>query len=140
MSNNQKVYIILALIIIMGIGFLTGIFVGLSRKNNDIQANSLSNNTISQTFYATIEKINQYDGNTVVLVKGLEVNDINYRGEFNLSIKDTTIITWRGENINISELDIGDNISITFNDETINSISPAPIRSVQRIQLLDDEK
>jgi len=93
------------------------------------------NETNSQTFYAEIKNIN----NTSLLVDGLEVNDINYRGEFSFKITEETKLEWRNTTIDISDLDEGDNISITFEGE-IQETYPANINDVVRIQLLDNEK
>lgn len=89
----------------------------------------------SQTFYAEIKKIN----GTNLLVDGLDVNDINYRGEFSFKVTGQTKLEWRNTAIDFSELDEGDNISITFEGE-IQETYPARINDVVRIQLLDDEK
>jgi len=99
--------------------------------------NNLSNEVEnpSQTFYAEIKNIN----NTNLLVDGLEVNDINYRGEFSFKVSEKTKIEWRNTKIDFSELEKGDNISITFTGD-IQESYPAKINDVVKIQLLDDEK
>ena len=53
----------------------------------------------SQTFYAEIKEIND----TNLLVDGLDVNDINYRGEFSFKIDEETILQWRGTAIDFSD-------------------------------------
>jgi len=95
----------------------------------------ISSSLNSQTFYAEIKKIN----NTNLLVDGLDINDINYRGEFSFRIDEQTKLEWRNTSIEFSDLDEGDNISITFEGE-IQETYPAQINDVVRIQLLDDEK
>lgn len=102
----------------------------------DVSNNNNNNTTqvIGQTFYATIEKI--YDSK--FLVKGLEVNDINHRGEFYISISENTELTWRGTKLEISDFNVGNNISITY-DGSVLETYPAKILNVFRIQLLDDE-
>lgn len=87
-----------------------------------------------QTFYAEIKNINGSN----LLVDGLDVNDINYRGEFSFKVTEETKLEWRNFKIEISDLDEGDNISITFEGE-IQETYPDTIRSVIRIQLLDDK-
>ena len=87
-----------------------------------------------QTFYATITDI-QSD---TLTVKGMEINDINYRSDFTFTVRDDTRIYWRYTDITLEDLDIGDNISITFSGE-VQETSPAKI-TVDVIQLLDDEK
>lgn len=89
----------------------------------------------SQTFYAEIKNIN----GTNLLVDGLEVNDINYRGEFSFKISEGTEIEWRNTIITLDDLDEGDRISITF-EGSIQETYPAKINDVVRIQLLEDEK
>lgn len=87
-----------------------------------------------QTFYATVSDIRD----TVVTVTGMEVNDINFRGEFCFSVTEETKITWRYTDISLEDLDVGDNISITFTGGVMET-SPAQIQGVGMIQLLNDE-
>lgn len=137
MKSKQKILISIGIIVIMIVVFLVGMFIG--QKN--VTRNDLAiNKDYGQTFYANIESINQYnDGSFHINVKGLEVNDINYRGNFIFKVVDTMDITWRGEKVKVSDLKSGINISITFRDETITDISPTPLRDVIKIQILDDK-
>lgn len=138
MKNKQKVFIIIGILVIIGVSFGVGLFIG--QKNvpkNDLAINKVE----SQTFYANIESIKQYnDGSFHLNVTGLEVNDINYRGNFTFKVDYSMDMTWRGEKVKVSDLKEGNNISITFTDETIMSISPTPLREVIKIQILDDER
>ncbi len=138
MKNKQKVFIVIGILVIIGVSFGVGLFIG--QKNvpkNDLAINKVE----SQTFYANIESIKQYnDGSFHLNVTGLEVNDINYRGNFTFKVDDSMDMTWRGEKVKVSDLKEGNNISITFTDETIMSISPTPLREVIKIQILDDER
>lgn len=134
MSNNRKVFIVIVVLII---GLLVGFFVKQSQKSK-LDLTPLG---VEKTFYATIEKIREDDYGFIHLsVKGLEVNDINYRGAFNFSIKDDTVMTCRGENIDVSDLNVGDTIIVTFSDAMIIDIYPTPLQNVTEIQLVDDEK
>ena len=63
-----------------------------------------------QTFYATVSDIRD----NAVTVTGMEVNDINFRGEFCFSVTEETEITWRYTDISLGDLEAGDNVSITF--------------------------
>lgn len=65
---------------------------------------------IPQTFYAAISDIQD---NTLT-VKGMEINDINFRGEFRFSVTEKTKIIWRYTDILIEDLEVGDHISVTF--------------------------
>ena len=99
--------------------------------NTDMLGNEIE---YSITFYATITE----EKNNSFIVKGLEVNDISYRGDFSFSIQSETRITWHNQEIDMSELEEGDNISITFLGP-IQESSPATINNVIEIKILDDE-
>ena len=88
-----------------------------------------------QTFYATVSDIRD----NAVTVTGMEVNDINFRGEFCFSVTEETEITWRYTDISLGDLEAGDNVSIAFTGEVMET-SPAQIQGGEMIQLLDDEK
>ena len=122
MSSNKKVFIIVGMIVIILLSFTIGLFIGKMYVVNDDLAIS---KVCGQTFYANIESIKQYnDGGFHINVRGLEINDINYRGDFTFTINDNIDMTWRGEKIGISDLKEGDIISITFTDEGLRDISP----------------
>lgn len=119
------------------IALVIGYFVGYKRAYDKIESASqnVNYNNEQQTFYAEIKEINN---NNVFLVEGLSVNDINYRGDFTFSVVEETKLEWRGTEISISDLKVGDNISITFDGEILDTY-PAQIKEVIKIQLLDDE-
>lgn len=94
-----------------------------------------SNDISSQTFYAKIIAIEDRH----LSVSGLSVNDVNYRGDFNLSVTDQTALEWRNTEIQLSDLRVGQTISITYQGEILESF-PAVIQKVSKIQLLEDEK
>lgn len=89
----------------------------------------------AQTFYATISDIQ----NNTFTVDGMEVNDINFRRRFCFSIAEGTKITWRYMDISVEDLDVGDNIAITFTGEILET-DPGQIQQIEVIQLLGDEK
>ena len=101
MSSNKKVFIIVGMIVIILLSFTIGLFIGKMYVVNDDLAIS---KVYGQTFYANIESIKQYnDGGFHINVRGLEINDINYRGDFTFTINDNIDMTWRGEKIGISD-------------------------------------
>ena len=108
------------------VGYIIGAGEGSSSDGGD---------SLSQTFYAEILEIN----GSSLLVKGLSVNDINFRGEFSFSVSEKTKLEWRYTEITLSDLDVGDTVSITFKGEIMESY-PAIISEIVKIQLLDDEK
>lgn len=133
MKKEIKIILIVLLVVI---ALVIGYFVGYKRAYDNIENASQNVNYTNeqQTFYAEIKEIN----NNNILVEGLSVNDINYRGKFIFSIIGETKLEWRGTEINLSDLDVGDNISITFSGEILDTY-PAQINNVIKIQLLDDE-
>lgn len=98
---------------------------------------------MAQTFYATIKKkiepINEYT-TRMLLVEGLDINDRDFRGEWKIVIKDPRILRWQGKIIDISELDVGDKISITYADESIEDVNSPTLSDIILIELLDDDK
>ena len=88
---------------------------------------------VGTTFYAVIEEIRE----NRLLVQGLEINDINGRGTFELAVGDKTELIWRGVPITVKDLRVGNTVSVTYIGEVLE-ISPAQVSDVLRIQLLDD--
>lgn len=97
-------------------------------------------------FNAKIKRISGHNGITTVLIKGLESNDINHRGEFDFSIDNNTQILWIEPNstkssytaIDSSKLKEGQNISITSTGYVLES-SPAQLTKVTKVIVLEDE-
>lgn len=97
-------------------------------------------------FNAKIKRISGYNGITTVLIKGLESNDINHRGEFDFSIDNNTQILWIEPKstkssytaIDSSKLKEGQNISITSTGYVLES-SPAQLTKVTKVIVLEDE-
>ncbi len=137
MSNKQRIFIVIGLTLIIVVSFISGLLIG---QKNSPKNNLAVREVYGETFYASIESIKQYnDGSFHINVNGLEVNDINYRGDFTFTIDDSMDMTWRGEKIKVSNLKEGNTISITFVDEVFSDISPTPLTEVVKIQILDDE-
>jgi len=113
-------------------GGVIGYFIGSKGYKSEL---SQTDDALLQTFYAEIIEIN----GSGLLVEGLSINDINFRGQFSLSIDEKTKLEWRYTEISLSDLDVGDRISITFSGEILESY-PAIIGNAEKIQLLDDEK
>ena len=121
------IFVLLYSVVIAGIFYLVGYSTANRRSENHF--------TQSQTFYATISNIQD----NVITVKGMEVNDINFRGNFSFSVDNQTMLTWRYTDISLDDLGVGDNISITFSG-IIQETDPARITKVDLIQLLDDDR
>ncbi|WP_298483467.1 hypothetical protein [uncultured Ruminococcus sp.] len=132
---KKLVYVLVSLVIaaVFGVG---GFFIGRNTVNQVGNSSASTNDAaLYQTFYAEIEENNGQS----LLVKGLDVNDVNSRGEFYVAIDGETILEWRYEPISLEELEVGDTVSITHTGN-IGESYPAQIFETVRIQLLDDEK
>lgn len=136
MEKGWKILcIILVIIIVIGLIFFV---IDYNKFKNEQKAISNSEQNEADVFYATVEKITEYNGITTVLVKGLDVNDINHRGEYDFSIDDDTKLLWHGTEIKRSDLKEGQNISITSTGEVLERY-PAGLTKVTKIIVLDDE-
>ena len=71
-------------------------------------------------------------------VKGLDVNDINGRGEFTFSAKENTALVWRGTELSLSDFQAGDRIAFYYSGEVLLTYL-AQVQNVVMIKLLDDE-
>ena len=91
---------------------------------------------LTDTFYATILTIDDQ----VLLVEGLEVNDINSRGQFYIQVDESTRLDWLGTEITLSDLAVGDRIAITWSGLVQETYPARIVDPVHRIKLLDDEK
>lgn len=114
---------------------IAGAFCLIGYKAAYYRMEQSAHTLIPQTFYATISDIQD----RTFTVTGMEVNDINFRGEFLFTAAETTKVTWRHTDILPEDLDVGDSVSITFTGDILESY-PAQIQQVEMIQLLDDEK
>ena len=91
------------------------------------------------TFYAKIKEIIENDEKITLLVDGLDVNNINNRGEFYITVDKETKLVWQGVNLNMDELKVGQNISITY-DGGVQETAPARIPNVYIVEVLDDNR
>ena len=89
------------------------------------------------TFYAEITDIGGTEG-TYFTVRGLEVNDVNFRGDFTFSVTEDTEIEWNFTEIVPKQLQVGNSIAVTFTGD-IQESDPAQIGNVTKIRLLEDE-
>ncbi|MGL6198372.1 MAG: hypothetical protein ACRC3H_05490 [Lachnospiraceae bacterium] len=119
----KKSILIICIIFVSVICLTAGYFLG----NKNAQP------ILGTTFYAVIS---ERDGSHL-LVDGLEINDINSRGQFYLTIDDDTILEWRSTEISVEDLKPGVTVSITYTGE-VQETDPAGIDEVLRVQLLED--
>lgn len=129
MTVKKRVLLIfLAAVLVAGV-FVGGFFVG---KNNTQKETDLPN---CEVVYAEIISVNGRNFH----VKGLDVNDINGRGEFTFSVKENTRLVWRGTELSLSDFQAGDRIAFYWRRLILESY-PAQVQNVVMIKLLDDER
>lgn len=100
----------------------------------------------NDVFKATIKEIREYNGITTILIKGLESNDINYRGEYEFSVDNDTKLLWiepystksSYTEIELSSLKEGQNVSITSIGEVLESY-PAKLTKVTEVVVLEEK-
>lgn len=133
----KKTFIIIGVIFAVCISFVIGLLVG---QYNKAKTDLLIRKAEGTTFYAKIDSIRENNGTIHISATGLDVNNINWRGKYNFSIKESTDIVWRGVKIPVSDLGVKNNIAITITDETIPDVVPTPLQEIEKIELLDEKK
>ena len=136
---NKKV---LGLIIILGIIVMVtiiAIVIKPKESKSDITNSNIVRENNEDIFYASIEKINEYNGITTVLVKGLEENNINHRGEFEFSIDEDIEILLKENKAHVSDLKVGQKISITSTGDVLE-LYPAHLTKVTRVIILNENE
>ena len=133
----KKTFIIIGVIFAVCISFVIGLLVG---QYNKAKTDLLIRKAEGTTFYAKIDSIRENNGTIHISATGLDVNNINWRGKYNFSIKESTDIVWRGVKIPVSDLGVKNNIAITITDETIPDVMPTPLQEIEKIELQDEKK
>ena len=106
-------------------------FINYDDFQEEMKSSKNEEENIVQTFNARIEEITD---NSNMLVNRTDMEN----GEYYINIRDYTKITFNGKNINVNDLKIGDNISITYSDKYIDLAYPPTIREVQKIEVLSE--
>lgn len=116
---------------------------GYLRLANDIYE-EMSEGIYPDTFYATIEEISDSGvyGIKEIKIKGLNVNDINHRGEYYFdvyldNIGDSFKIKWNETDINFEQLKVGQTVAI-YNYGDVLESEPNNLTSVRMIVVLDE--
>lgn len=135
-------------ILLIALGLMTYYYVyfrdGYFRAANTL-VEMVSEGMYPDTFYATIEEIIDPEvyGIKTIKVKGMDINDINHRGEFYFdvpldNIPDNFKIKWNGSNINFEQLKVGQKIAVYNYGDTIES-EPDFLNSVRMIVVLEEK-
>lgn len=80
-------------------------------------------------FYAEVKEVRE----ETITVKGIQLNDEAYRGEFTFQLYEGLIIEWHDQLISFSDLEEGDSVSIILITDVLG------VEDIFKIQLLDDE-
>ncbi len=126
---RRAIFIVAVTVLVIG-AFVGGFFAGKSGQRVETQL-AWSD---TEVVYAEILRVD--DG--FFHVRGLDVNDINGRGEYTFYAKEHTKLIWRGTELSLSDFDAGDRIAFYFSGEVLESY-PAQVPNVLKIKLLDDE-
>ena len=139
----------IAMVIILVIALGTMTYYYFTFKNADISAATelykmVSEEMYPDTFYATIEEISDGElyGDKTIKVKGLDINDVNHRGEFYFTvildhIPDNFKIEFNGTKIAFEELKVGQKVAV-YNYGDVLESEPAYLNQVRKIVVLDD--
>lgn len=128
-GTKRAALIVIVAVLVIG-AFVGGFFAGQSGQRVETQL------AWSDTEVVYAEILSVDDGR--FHVRGLDVNDINGRGEYTFSAKEHTRLIWRGTEIPLSDFDVGDRIAFYYNGLVLDS-NPAQVQNVVKIKLLDDE-
>ncbi|MGN1338702.1 MAG: hypothetical protein ACI4WS_00260 [Oscillospiraceae bacterium] len=129
-KGAKRAIIILAAAVLISGAFVGGFFAGKSGQRVETQL-AWSD---SEVVYAEILDVN--DG--FFHVRGLDVNDINGRGEFTFTAKEHTQLIWRGTELSLSDFQPGDRIAFFYVGEVLETY-PVQVSNVVKIKLMDDE-
>ena len=119
------------------ISLVVGFFIGQQCKSIP---DTVENQMIGQTFYATVENLEQKEDGVYVTVQGLNINESKYRGTFFFKAN-SAFVGWKDTQINILNLKKKTNISITFDGAVTKNTNTnlEEINGIIQIRVLEDE-
>lgn len=127
--------LVIVIVIAVFLVAAAGVFGFLLGKDSEVDSGEVHTEVVlAEVVYAEILSID----NGLFHVKGLDVNDINGRGEYVFSAKEDTKLIWRGTELSLRDFDAGDRIAFYYNGYVLTT-HPARVQNVVKIKLLDDE-
>ena len=122
-------------VLVLSAAVVASYFAGYKTAYDRMEAGGTA--ALPETFYGEITNISgtPEDGNAVT-VRGLEVNDPRYRGDFVFALYGETAIERQGRTANFAELKEGATVAVTFTGAPEAS-DPAVLAHVIRVQILD---
>lgn len=115
-------FLIFAIFISFAIGF------GIGYRSLDDEPENQYEGQI-ESFYAKVVNVDEYS----ITVKGIDLNEKDFRGEFTYDLPEEIIIEWRDEIILLSDLEKDDMVSIILMKDM------SGVEYIYKIQLLKDE-
>ena len=115
--------------------------VKIEKLEEDIE--NLKNGKEIQThnFLAEIKEIKEEKGKTFFVVDGLDSNSENdYKGELTITIDEETKFLYQDKDIDISEIKVGQNISIIHSGKTVTKHDVIVAPFIYEIEILDNTK
>lgn len=147
---SEKLRILkLIIIIILAIALVVMTYCYFQFRDGYFRVADAYHETITEgiypdTFYATIEEISDSEvyGIKEIKIKGLNINDINHRGEYYFdvyldNIGDNFKIKWNETDINFEQLKVGQTVAI-YNYGDALEAETNYLTSVRMIVVLDD--
>lgn len=113
--------------------------VKISKLEEDIEKLKNGKEIETHNFLAKINEIKEENGKIVFVVDGLETNsEDDYKGELNLIIDEKVKFLMQKEEIDISKVKVGQNISILHSGKTVikHDVLVAPF--IYEIEILDN--
>lgn len=119
--------------------------IGWNKRESDTKSNLQGIGTGNpetkkeeNVFYAVIEEISECQPYTNILVRELNINDINHRGTCTFSLEEDTVLEWKSMPINKSQLKVGQTLSIRSTSGASES-APPHLGHIDKVIVLDDE-
>lgn len=146
-SKLKILKIAMVIILVIALGTMTYYYFTFKNaylKSANILTEMVLDGIYPDAFYATIEEISEGEvyGTKTMKVKGLDINGVNYRGEFYFTvildnIPDNFKIEFNGTEIAFEELKVGQKVAV-YNYGDVLESEPAYLNQVRKIVVLDD--
>lgn len=115
--------------------------VKIHKLEEDIENLKNGKEIEKHNFLAEIKEIKEEKGKTVLVVDGLETNsEDDYKGKLNLTINEEVKFLWQKEEIDISKVKVGQNISIIHSGKTVTKYDVLTAPFIYEIEILDNIK
>ena len=147
MNKLSKILLAIIILLVIALGVMTYYYFYL--RDAYVKASTqiiemVLEGMYPDTFYATIEEISDPGvyGIKTIKIKGLNINDINHRGEYYFdvpldNIPDNFKLKWNGSNIDFEQLKVGQTIAVYNYGERLE-LEPSCLSEVRKLVVLDE--